>query len=93
MSINALSSTSTSQLSFLSRTSNSSTSGTEGMRGAPPPKPPEGGGFASAIADALKSIGIDESSLSGTTSSTESTSSRGLFAFSAIYDVRDSQYL
>lgn len=59
MSISALSSSNTSQLSFLSRLSSTNASGSaDATRGAPPPRPPEGGGFASAIADALQAIGI-----------------------------------
>lgn len=77
MSISALSSTSAaSQVSFLNRlsSSNAASSGTDAVRRAPPP---DGGGFADAIAEALKAIGVTDTSVSGTTSSTGTTSADG----------------
>ncbi|NVM79715.1 hypothetical protein FHW83_005556 [Duganella sp. SG902] len=73
MSISALSSTSA--LSFLSRLSStnniSSQSGSaEGVR---PPPPPEGGGFADAIAEALKSIGVTDDAGADTSAASAST--------------------
>ena len=75
MSISALSSSNVSQLSFLSRLSSTNAgSSAEATRAAPPPRPPEGGGFASAIADALAAIGITDASITGgTTDSSTST--------------------
>ncbi|WP_343733211.1 hypothetical protein [Duganella sp.] len=65
MSLSALSSSSAaSALSFLSRLSSTnsiSSNSTEGVR-PPPPPPEDGGGFADAIAEALKSIGITDTS-------------------------------
>ena len=77
MSISALTSTSTaSQLSFLSRlsstNSSSSISDAEGVRRPPPP---DGGGFAEAIAEALKSIGIADTDSAATSTASASADS------------------
>ncbi|NYE60375.1 hypothetical protein FHW58_001527 [Duganella sp. 1224] len=82
MSISALSSTSAaSALSFLSRlSSNNSISSMsnnsnslDSSQGVRPP-PPDGGGFADAIAAALQSIGITDTSSSGSDTDTSATS-------------------
>ena len=71
MSISAIGSPSAaSQLSFLSRLS--STNSASSAQGVRPPPPPDGGGFADAIAEALKSIGISDSG-SDATAATAST--------------------
>ena len=72
MSISALSSSSAaSSLSFLSRLSSTNKNSSNSTDGVRPPPPPDGGGFADAIADALKSIGISDTSTS--TSSTDAS--------------------
>ncbi len=64
MNISSLTSSAASQLSATSRLSaTSATSGTQ-QSGKMPPPPSDGGGFASAIADALTSIGVDGSAAS-----------------------------
>ncbi|GGC11475.1 hypothetical protein [Pseudoduganella buxea] len=64
MNISSLTSSTASQLGATSRLSGTSvTSSTRQTREMPPP-PPDGGGFASAIVDALTSIGVDGSAAS-----------------------------
>lgn len=74
MTINSLTAVSTGGLAYTSRvsgtssaTSSSATQQTVGMR---PPPPDDGGGLVGAIADALKSIGVDGSAETESTSAT-----------------------
>lgn len=78
MSISALSSTSAaSALSFLSRLSStnsiSSKNNASSAEGVRPPPPPDGGGFADAIAEALKSIGITDTDAASDSASTSAS--------------------
>lgn len=75
MTINSLTSSASSALTYASRVSGTSaTSSTRQADGVRPPPPDEGGGLIGAIADALKSIGVDggEETDASSTTSTES---------------------